>query len=120
MLKEHEPPKEKARYRAERKWKNAEARRQIKKAQQKPKLVDPNAEPEIAEIITNEGRVDGPVKRFESKLKRDIRAMLEGYSKRNLEQYAAWLQHRKYILLKEKLRRLKAQQAKEVSNGKFV
>jgi hypothetical protein len=110
MLKEHEPPKEKARYRAERKWKNAEARRQIKEAQQKPKLVDPNAKPEIAETITNYGRVDGPVKRFESKLKRDIRAMMEGYSRNILEQYAASLQHRRYKLLKEKLRRLKAAQ----------
>jgi hypothetical protein len=120
MLKEHEPPKERARYRAERKWKNAEAIKRIKEARQKPKLVDPNAKPEIAETITNEGRVDGPVKRFESKLKRDIRTMMEGYSRNNLEQHAAFLEGRRYKLLKEKLRRLKLQQSEEAGNGKFV
>jgi hypothetical protein len=52
------------------------------------------------------GRRDGRINRFETKFKRDIRAMMEGYAARNLELYLASLNARKVILLKEKLRRL--------------
>jgi hypothetical protein len=120
MLKEHEPPKEPARLKAGRMWRNHVVTKRMIEARQKPKLVDPNKKPEISETIVNDGKRDGSVNRFERKLKKDIRAMLEGYSKRTLEQYAAWLQHRRYILLKEKLRRLKLKQAEEARNGKFV
>jgi hypothetical protein len=109
MLKEHEI-KERARLRAERKWKNSEVRKRVKQRQEKPKLVDPDAKPEVAEVITNEGRRDGRVNRFENKFKRDIRLMMEGQAKLNLQIYATQLQHRHRVLLKEKLRRLKLAQ----------
>jgi hypothetical protein len=113
MLKEHEPPQESASEKAARRWKNAEVRNRLRQAQQKPKLVDPNNEPEIAETITNDGRIDGPLNRFESKFKKEIRQMMEGYSQQNLAFYKAAIEHRRYILLKEKLSRLKLAQAME-------
>jgi hypothetical protein len=106
MLKEHEI-KERARLRAERKWKNADVRKRVKQRQEKPKLVDPNAKPEAGDVITNEGRRDGTVNRFESKFKREIRAMMEGYAEVNLTINLMSLERRRRILLREKLRRLK-------------
>jgi hypothetical protein len=112
MLKDIDKPKEKARNKAERRWANADKIKRLKEAEQRPQLVDPNKEPEIAEIITNQGRVDGQINRFESKFKKEIRTMMKGYAAKNLQLYAAFLDHRRYRLLKEKLRRLKlAQQA---------
>jgi hypothetical protein len=110
MFKEHEPPKEKARSKAERKWANADRIRRLKEAKQRPRLVDPNKPPEVAETITNVGRRDGPINRFESKFKKEIRTMMEGYTAKNLKLHAALLEHRRCRLLKEKLRRLKLAQ----------
>ena len=115
MLKEHEPQKEPLRIKAERKWRNNHVRKRLIEEKQRPKLFDPNKEPEPADIITNDGRVDGPVKRFESQFLRDIRDMLEGHTKRNLQLYAEMIERRRYILLKEKLKRLKAAQQMELS-----
>jgi hypothetical protein len=106
MLKEHEP-KEKARIKAERKWTNADVRRRVKQRQEKPQLVDSDAKPAVAAVITNEGRRDGSVNRFENKFKRNLRTMMEGQAKVNLQIYAIWLDQRHRVLLKEKLRRLK-------------
>jgi hypothetical protein len=113
MLKEHDPPKEPARSRAERRWKNNEARRRIKEEKQRPLLVDPNKEPEIAETITNEEKPKGSINRLETKFKKEIRAMLQGHVDKNLAIYAVSLQKRKYLLLKEKLRRLQATQLEQ-------
>ena len=107
MFKEHDPPKEKARNKAARRWSNAEVRKRVKQAQQEPKLVDPNKEPEIAETVTNQGRVDGPINRFESRFKREIRTMMNQHKALNLAIYAASIENRRRKLLAEKLRRLK-------------
>jgi hypothetical protein len=106
MLKEHEI-KEPARVKARRKWGNADVRKRVKQRQEKPKMVDPDAKPEVAGIISNEGRRDGRVNRFENKFKRDIRTMMEGQAQLNLQIYAIRLEQRHRKLLAEKLRRLK-------------
>ena len=108
MLKDDGPPNEPLRSKAERKWRNNEIRKRIVEERQRPKAKEPSKEPEIAEAIINEGRVNGPIKRFETQFLKDIRAMLEGHAKRNLQLYAEMLQRRKVLLLKEKLRRLRA------------
>ena len=113
MLKEHEPPKEPLRIKAERRWRNNHVRKRLIEEKQRPKLLDPNKEPEPADIITNDGRVDGPVKRLENKFKKEIREMLEGHAKRNLQLYAEMIERRRYKLLKEKLRRLKMAQQEQ-------
>ena len=121
MLKEHDPPKEPARVKAERRWTNSDVRKRLKAERAKPKQVDPNKPPEIAETITNVGRRDGPRNRFESKFLRDIRAMMEGHVINNLTIYAALIERRRRKLLAEKLRRLKlAQQESELKEGSNV
>jgi hypothetical protein len=79
----------------------------VKQRQEKPKLVESDAKPEAGDVITNDGRRDGPVNRFESKFKREIRAMMEGYAEVNLTINLMSLERRRRILLTEKLRRLK-------------
>jgi hypothetical protein len=118
MLNEHDPPKDKASEIATRKWKNNDVRRRIIEAKQRPKVVDPNREPEIAETIINEGRRDGPVKRFERQFIKDMRAVFDEYRERNSQWYLASLHNRKIKLLKEKLRRLKAAQQGNMEVGK--
>ena len=88
MLKEHDPPKEPLRTKAERKWRNNQMVKRLKEEKQKPKPVDPDKEPEPADLIINDGRVDGPIKRFETQFLKDIRAMIEGHTERNLQLYA--------------------------------
>jgi hypothetical protein len=118
MLKEHDSPKEPLRVKAERRWKNNDLAKRVRSERQKPKRVDPNKEPEMAETILNEGRRDGPVKRFESRFIKEIRMTLNEHKLLNLKIYAAAIEHRKRILLKEKLRRLKlAQQESEMKVG---
>ena len=108
MVKEHEPPKEPARKKAERRWTNHEVTKRFLEARQRrPKLVEDH-EPEIGETITNDGRVGGPIKRVETKFAKEIRAMLQSHVDKNLAIYAAAIDHRRRILLKEKLKRLKA------------
>ena len=116
MFKEHEPPKETPKQRAERKWRNNIIRKRLKDEQRKPKLVT-NLEPETSDVIENTGRRAGPIHNFEGKFKKDIRAMMEGYANKNLALYLAALRIRKCQLLREKLRRLKLAQQEEASNG---
>jgi hypothetical protein len=121
MLKEYDPPKEPLRIKAERKWKNNALRKRLIEERKRPKFVDPNKEPEVAGTIINDGRVDGPVKRFETQFLKDIRAMLEGHTQRNLQLYAEMIERRRYLLLKEKLKRLRAaQQSQGASHDQSV
>jgi hypothetical protein len=116
MIKEHDPSKEPVRVKASRKWRNHEIRQKLIEDRQKPKLVDPNKEPEIAETITNYGRRDSSRNRFETKFAREIRAILQGHVEQNQRVYMAFLEHRRRVLLKEKLRRLQvAQHDQEVA-----
>lgn len=116
MLEEHDPSKPKASEIASRRWRNNQAIKRLREEKQKPQLVDPDAKPEPSDVITNEGRRDGPLNRFESKFKQEIRQMMEGHVKKNLAIYAAALEHRKRILLKEKIRRAKLAQQQAESN----
>jgi hypothetical protein len=110
MLKDAGPPKESASEIATRKWKNNDLRKRIIEAKRKPKLVDPNKEPEIAETITNEGNLNSPIKRFERQFIKEIRTMMQGHVDKNLALYAVSIERRRRNLLAEKLRRLQAAQ----------
>jgi biotin synthase-related radical SAM superfamily protein len=117
--------------RAARKWRNKELSERFKKAKEtgegeeqflsfngkKPhinaQVPKPPRDPEIAEALVNVGRKSGTITRFENRFKKEIRTMMEGHVRRNVEFYYAALQHRRYKLLKEKLRRLKAAQEQQ-------
>lgn len=113
-MKEHDPIKERAERIAARKWRNNDIRQKILAERNLPKRGDPSEkerEAEIAKVITNEERKGSKVKRFESKFKRELREMMEGQQKLRLQIYLIRLEHRRRILLKEKLKRLKAAEA---------
>lgn len=114
-------PKEPAKTRAARRWGNNALTERFKKmkatgegseefsirdgkkyfATEVPK---PPKEPlKPADVVENEGP---KAHRFERKLLKDIRAMMEGHKQRNVELFLAIDQQQRRRLLKEKLRRL--------------
>lgn len=106
-------PKEPARNRAERRWRNHATEKAFKEEKAKPPLApSPVAkDPEIAETISRakpDGR--GSVIRAQTKFAKDIRAMMEGHTRRNEILYALSIRAQRYRLLKEKLRRLEQRQ----------
>ena len=109
MLKDIDHPKEPLRNKAARMWKNNNVRKKI--AEQKQSVKKPkNDDPEVTELIINEGRRDGRITRFENKFKRDIRSMMSEQSRANLLIDGIWQDQRHRKLLAEKLRRLKLAQ----------
>jgi hypothetical protein len=105
----YDPAQEAARHKAERKWRNNAVRLRFLEKRQESKeatLRDANTEIKMAETITNDSKRDGSIKRLESKFRKHIKAMMQGYADRNLALYAASLAHQKNRLLREKLRRL--------------
>jgi hypothetical protein len=104
-------PKESASKVAERKWRNhALTQRYLEKRQEAKEASPRDADTEIrmAEAITNDHKLHGPVKRLESKFKKELKSLMQDHATRNLLLYSAYLQRRKNRLLREKLRRLEA------------
>jgi len=113
-----DPPKEPARKRAERKWRNYDVEKRFKDHQAKP--TSPEAtDLEPADIIANE-RPDRryAITRAQTKFGKEIREMLEGHSRRNLLHYVIAIRAQRKRLLLEKLRRLEA--AQRVNGGANV
>jgi hypothetical protein len=113
MLKDvDDKPVEPARNKAERRWRNHDVEKRLKEERAKPQPVskEPSA-PEIAEVISRD-KPDGrrSVIRAQTKFAKDIRAMMEGHSKRNELIYKVALHRQLYRLKREKLRRLEARQ----------
>jgi hypothetical protein len=111
MLKDPDQPKEPLRSKAARMWKNNNVRKKIAEERQSQRKPDPNAGPEITEVLINDGRKSGRISRFENRFKRDLRVQMEGHSAQNVALYLKVLEYRKIRLLREKLKRLKAAQA---------
>ena len=130
MANDIDSSKESARKTAERRWRNYELVKKYKAGklpfvavvdpddvdyeQRKIHLVKDKAT-ESGHLSTNDEKLKGPIVRFETRFRKEITAMLNEYTGRNIALYFASLQHQRYVLLKEKLRRLEAQQEKEVS-----
>jgi hypothetical protein len=106
MLKEIDHEKESAEQIAKRKWRNNAITKRIKEEQQRPQPLATDQPPQPADTITNESRTHGPVQRFESKFKRELKEIMQGYTERNLLRYSIYLRTMKRRLLLEKLRRL--------------
>jgi hypothetical protein len=118
MLKDPDQPKEPLRSKAARMWKNNNVRKKIAEERQSRGKPDPNADPEITEVLINEGRKSGRVSRFNNRCKRDLRVQMEGHAAQNVELYLKVLEHRKIRLLREKSRGLQLAQSnmEEVSH----
>jgi hypothetical protein len=115
-------PREPARRKAERRWRNYDVEKRFKEEKVKP---PPDSDPvaktlEIAEVISREkpdGR--GSVIRAETKFAKYIRGLLEGHTKHNQERikfmYAVSIRAQRKRLLFEKLRRLELREAERVA-----
>jgi hypothetical protein len=122
MLKDvDDKPKEPARRKAERRWRNYDVEKRLKEERAKPQPVskEPSA-PEIAETISREkpdGR--GSVIRAQTKFAKYIRGMLDDYKheneRRNQIIYALSIRAQRKRLLLEKLRRLELRDAQRVA-----
>jgi hypothetical protein len=114
MLKHMDDIRKSAKERAQRRWKNYQVEKEFKAAQQeaanKPKEPKP-----IEPSDTIEGKHDGrgSLIRAQTKFAKDIREMMVGHSEKALAMYRHSLEHKRYLLLKEKLRRLLLAQARQ-------
>ena len=118
---------EPTRKQAERKWKNFDVAKRFKedkaKREAEEKVIKDNSPPEIAEVIETEKPKADRLTRFQNKFTKEIREMLEGYTKRNelkaLYARAALLhrlKERRRILLGEtELDRLKQERARRLA-----
>jgi hypothetical protein len=111
MLKDISEIREAAKIRAERRWNNHAVEKAFKAAQQE-KLGAPKEpeDPKMGEMIKNEELRKGAIYRAQTLFAKEIRAMLEEHTQRNVELYRRALLARIYRLKKEKLRRLQAKQ----------
>jgi hypothetical protein len=122
MLKDvDDKPKEPARKKAERRWRNHDVEKRLKEERAKPQPVSKElSAPEIAEVISREkpdGR--GSVVRAQTKFANYIKGLLEGHTKHNQERikfmYAVSIRAQRKRLLFEKLRRLELREAERVA-----
>jgi hypothetical protein len=117
MLKDHDAPREPARSKATRKWKNNDLTRRFKEEKTKAPAKE-HKELEVGDVIENEGSRHGNVLRAQTKFLKDLKEMLEGHANRNALLYHISLRRRINRLKLEKLRRLElraAQQTQETS-----
>lgn len=112
MLKHIDDIRKSARERAQRRWKNYQTIKSMKAAQKKA-AEDAAKEPTIADpgdVLEQNKLIKKGTTKFESKFIKEIRSIMNENLERDLTNYLAHLQHRKKLLLKEKLRRLLAAQ----------
>jgi hypothetical protein len=112
MLKDDGPPKEPARRKAERKWRNSAVERTLKEERVKAVPIAPK-ELEAGDVIENDKVVAEAVTQFQTKFANEIRSMLERHTKRNILLYKLSLRYQKKRLLFEKLKRLEAKAAQQ-------
>jgi hypothetical protein len=120
VLKDDGPPKELARDKATRKWRNRDIEKRLKEQRAKTEAPLPKPkELEVGDVIENDRVVAEAVTQFQTKFANEIRSMLEGHTKRNILLYKLSLRYRIKRLKYEKLKRLEAkvaQRNQEASN----
>lgn len=108
MLKHIDDIRKSASERAKRRWDNYAVEKSFKaakmegaeKAAKEPKPIEPS------DTVINEGRRSGALLRVQTKFAKDIKEMMEGHGEKALALYRHSLEHKRRMLLKEKLRRL--------------
>jgi hypothetical protein len=107
-MKDLDHPKGSPEQKATRQWGNAHLTRRILEEKRKPA---PQPATKVIEVLTAERPKADVTTKFERQFIKDLRAMLEGHTQRNLMEYKLALRARIHRLKKEKLRRLLALQA---------
>ena len=103
-------PRESAEQKAKRKWGNHDLTKRFLEEKRKPPPVV-KANPDIAEVITNERPKADVTTKFERQFIQELREMLDGHTRRNLIAYKASLRAQIYRLKLEKYKRLLAKDA---------
>jgi hypothetical protein len=119
MLEDDGPPKEPARIKAERKWRNHAVERAFKEQKATATQIA-EKELEVGDVIENKERLGGSVIRAQTKFAKQIKEMLEGHTHRNLIEYKLALKARIRRLKYEKLKRLEARVAQQNQGGRHV
>ena len=119
MLKHIDDIRKSARERAQRRWQNYATEKAFKAARQQAaekatQQAKQPKEPEPADVLEQDRLIKEGTTKCESKFLKDIRAMLDEHTGRNLALYALSIRARRYRLLKEKLRRLELREAQRV------
>jgi hypothetical protein len=113
-----ETPKEPARKRAERRWRNYDVEKRFKEEKAKPTLKEPK-DLEIAELIKNEELKKGTLTRAQTKFARYIKELLDDHKhrteQRNMIVLALSIRRQRKRYLMEKLRRLEAREVQRVA-----
>jgi hypothetical protein len=112
MLIDDSPPKELARDKATRKWRNHEIERKVKAERGKPVQTE-HKELEVGDVIENERSIRGEVIRAQTKFANEIRQMLEVHTKRNTLLYKLSIRNQIRRLKCAKLKRLEARVAQQ-------
>ena len=115
MLRHIDDVRKSARERAARKWKNHQVTKNFKAARKEaaeqlakePKSLEP------ADVLEQDKRIKEGTTRFESKVLKYIKELIEGQSKTALEMYLHSLEGKRRLLLREKLRRLRLAEAQQ-------
>jgi hypothetical protein len=115
MLKDvDDKPREPARKKAERRWRNHDVEKRFKEEKAKPAPKEPK-EIEIAEVIKTEELKKGTLTRAQTKFAKYLRELMEEHKKRNEILYALSIRAQRKRLLLEKLRRLELREAQRVA-----
>jgi hypothetical protein len=105
-------PREPARRKAERKWRNHDLEKRFKEEKAKVVPSEPK-ELEVGDVIENDKLIRGTIVKAQTKFANEIRAMLETHTTRNILLYKLSLRHQRRRLLFEKLKRLQAKAAQQ-------
>jgi hypothetical protein len=115
-------PKEPARKKAERRWRNHDVEKRFKEEKAKPAPKEPN-EIEFAETIKNKELKKGTITRAQTKFAKYLRELMNDHKARterkNFIVYALSIRAQRYKLLKEKLRRLELREADRVAASQY-
>jgi hypothetical protein len=114
-------PLETAERRARRMWGNHDLSRRFKETVKKNQRAAEAAKKEIepADVISNDHRIVGDTARFERRLLKEMRDMLNEHTRRNLLMYKLNLRSQLHRLKAEKLKRLLAKQAAQKPKDLF-
>jgi hypothetical protein len=102
-----ERPKETPEQRATRMWGNNDLTKRFLEEKHKPPTQPAK---KVIEVFSTERPKAEKTMKFERKFLKDLRAMLEGHTHRNLLEYKCAIRARIHRLKREKLKRLMAQQ----------
>jgi hypothetical protein len=113
-----DPPKETARRKAERKWRNRDIEKRFKEERSNANSAPSKSkELEVGDIIKNERPRAGTITRAQTKFAKEIKSMLEAHTKRTVLMYRLSLRSQIHRLKREKLRRLEANAAQQNQGG---